>query len=106
MVKFLAALFALFLLAAPARAVEFKETDDSYYARLEKTCEINQRQSWYDYLLYADKEYDQCCKRSVAMMKMYKAREAEDGKCPQDAAPDNLDCGTSKKWCLPGKFKR
>jgi hypothetical protein len=96
----------VFILAAPgtANAVKFKETDDSYYTRIAKSCEFTTRDTWRDYLLYAPhKRTDQCCMESVKQMAKMGVREANGRTCPDGTQINALKCTNSKSWCEPVK---
>lgn len=93
-------LIALVLCSAPASAA-FKETAESYYGRLMKSCEYSVRESWRDYLLYAPhKRIDECCAESVRAMAKAGAKETLRNKsCPEGYQPNALKCTSSKRWC-------
>lgn len=79
----------------------FKETAESYYGRLMKSCEYSVRESWRDYLLYAPhKRIDECCAESVRAMAKAGAKETLRNKsCPEGYQPNALKCTSSKRWC-------
>lgn len=92
-------IFAGLCFATPASAA-FKETAESYYARLMKSCEYAVRESWRDYLLYAPhKRLDECCAESVRKMAKEGAKETSNGACPDGYQANALKCTTSKRWC-------
>ncbi|MGB4107613.1 MAG: hypothetical protein WBK55_07435 [Alphaproteobacteria bacterium] len=92
-------------LAAPASAA-FKETADSYYGRLMKSCEYTVRETWRDYLLYVPhKRIDECCAESVREMAKEGAKETRNGQCPSGYQPNALKCTSSKRWCEEVKAK-
>jgi hypothetical protein len=102
--KYVFLFLSLIVFAASARAVEFHETDESYYARLEKTCEHTVRETWRDYLLYApNPRIDQCCMESIDAIRINGFREAENGQCLGGQQLDMLKCVTTKKWCRSPK---
>lgn len=92
-------------IATPASAA-LKETPESYYARLMKSCEYKVREGWRDYLLYApNKRIDECCAESVRKMAKAGAKLERNGKCPDGYQPNALKCTSSKRWCEETKPK-
>ena len=78
----------------------FKETAESYYGRIMKSCEYAVRESWRDYLLYVPhKRINECCAESVRTMAKAGAKLMRGDQCPEGCQPNALKCTSSKRWC-------
>ncbi len=99
MLRLFLCIAAFVFIAAPASA-DIRESDASYYDRLMKTCEVNERKDWRDFLLYVPQPRDSCCAASVNAMKNVRAKPADaQGNCPKGFQKNMLKCITTKTWC-------
>jgi hypothetical protein len=74
-------------IAMPASAA-FRETPESYYGRIMKSCEYAVRENWRDYLLYVPhKRIDECCAESVRTMAKAGAKLTRGDQCPEGYQP-------------------
>lgn len=91
------------MLASPAHADMFEETEESYYTRQMRSCLYKkERTSVFDLFRATRPVYmDDCCAQSVYAMQKADAKWIHPDKdCPEGKVKTRLQCETSKDWCM------